>query len=192
MEERLMVCDEAGNDQYIETRTRVHTLGLWHRVIHIWVYDEEYLYIQQRAFTKKAFPGAYDITVAGHIDPHEDADTAALRECEEELNIKLAKDQLTLLGMYKESLIHGEDIDRELAQVYAVKQSIVSFEPLNEVIALGKVPLQEIHAILQDTLDQCHFYDLATKEIRLLNKEQLFIHALDYYVWVLEQIMKNS
>lgn len=188
MEEQLIVCDEHGCDLTTASRTLVHEQGLWHRVIHIWIYDDEYLYVQQRAFTKKAFPGAYDITVAGHQNPHEAALDSAIRECREELGLLLEPDQLHFIGTCQEAFQHDCLWDKEIADVYVVNYNITQIQPNDEVNTLGKIPINEIQALCDHTERICHFIDIQTNSIICLSKKELCIHEEAYYQWILKEI----
>lgn len=59
------------------------------RAIQIFVYNSEgKLYVQKRGKNKKRFPNYFCSSVAGHVEPKESYEQAALRELKEELNIK--------------------------------------------------------------------------------------------------------
>ena len=47
------------------------------------------LLLQKRSAQKDSFPGLYDISAAGHLDPGEDFAAAARRELAEELGVTL-------------------------------------------------------------------------------------------------------
>ena len=55
--------------------------------------------IQQRASTSKKYPG-YLETVSGGVEKDEDAITGIIRELEEELGIRVSKDNLIFIGSY--------------------------------------------------------------------------------------------
>ena len=70
------------------TRHQVHSEGLIHRAIHIFVLNPAgELFLQKRSHLKDVHPGAWDSSAAGHLDSGEDYDVAAVRELEEELGI---------------------------------------------------------------------------------------------------------
>ena len=60
---------------------------------HIWLWrrhkNDIELLVQQRALSKKTWPGYLDISAAGHIDAGETAVEAAVREAEEEIGYVL-------------------------------------------------------------------------------------------------------
>lgn len=71
-------------------RTEVHRLGLFHRAVHVLVFNSRgQVFLQKRARTKDRQPGLWDTSASGHVDAGEDYDTAAIRELHEELCIEL-------------------------------------------------------------------------------------------------------
>jgi isopentenyl-diphosphate delta-isomerase type 1 len=72
-------------------RRDVHARGLWHRAVHILVFDAQgRVFLQKRSMTKDASPGLWDSSCSGHVDAGEDYDTAAVRELGEELGLPAA------------------------------------------------------------------------------------------------------
>ena len=88
-EDLLPVVDE--HDRVVGTATRreVHARGLRHRAVHIVVRNSAgRILLQERGPGKDSFPGWWDVSVGGHVDPEEDYTEAAAREAEEELGIR--------------------------------------------------------------------------------------------------------
>ena len=78
------------NDYIIGTapRGKVHAENLWHRAIHILVFNTKgELFLQKRSAWKDKHPGKWDSSAAGHLDSGEDYETAARRELSEELGL---------------------------------------------------------------------------------------------------------
>lgn len=72
------------------TRREVHALGLWHRAVHVLVFDAAgRLFLQKRSLQKDMSPGMWDSSCSGHLDAGEDYDAAAVRELGEEIGIRL-------------------------------------------------------------------------------------------------------
>lgn len=187
--EYLCVCDEAGDPLYTAPRNKIHTQGLRHRVIHLWLVDEVYLYFQQRSADKEAFPLGYDITCAGHIDPKESAQDACIRECKEELGITLTEQQLQSIGTYYEEMMISNGIDRELADVFLCRFPLTSCRLNDEVLTVGKIKLDDIVKLLQHKQSDCNFYDLLKPQIRRLSASDIFLHEPAYYQWLLKAIL---
>ena len=74
-----------------ELRRNVHARGLWHRAIHVLVFDRAgRVFLQKRSMNKDLCPGLWDSSCSGHLDAGEDYDVAAVRELGEEIGVKVA------------------------------------------------------------------------------------------------------
>jgi isopentenyldiphosphate isomerase len=72
-------------------RREVHARGLWHRAVHVLVFDASgRVFLQKRSLRKDSSPGLWDSSCSGHVDAGEDYDTAAQRELGEEIGLHLA------------------------------------------------------------------------------------------------------
>ena len=70
----------------------IHSKGLLHKEIHVWLYTPDgKLIFQHRSKMKDTFPDKLDASVGGHVDIGESYEKAALRECKEELGIEIEK-----------------------------------------------------------------------------------------------------
>ncbi len=86
--EWLDVVDE--NDTIVgrERRGVIHARGLMHRSAQVLVFNsEKALLLQKRSLSKDEFPGLWDSSAAGHLDPGEGYADCARRELAEELGI---------------------------------------------------------------------------------------------------------
>jgi len=84
----LDVVDE--NNQVIgkETRAKIHRNGLWHRGVHVLIFNSKgYLILQNRSSAKNKFPNRYDCSVSEHLEEGETYEAAAIRGLREELKI---------------------------------------------------------------------------------------------------------
>jgi len=89
-EEHFDVVNERDEVTGRATRREVHARGLWHRAIHVLVFDREgRLFLQKRSMSKDTAPGLWDSSCSGHLDAGEDYDEAARRELLEEIGVKL-------------------------------------------------------------------------------------------------------
>ncbi len=71
-------------------RAEVHRKGLWHRAIHVWVFNRAgQVFLQKRSMAKDMAPGCWDSSCSGHLDAGEDYDGAAQRELGEEIGVHL-------------------------------------------------------------------------------------------------------
>ena len=72
-------------------RREVHARKLWHRAVHILVYNARgQVFLQKRSMLKDSSPGLWDSSCSGHVDAGEDYDTAAIRELGEEIGLTVA------------------------------------------------------------------------------------------------------
>lgn len=73
-------------------RAEVHARGLWHRAVHVLVFNAAgEVFLQKRSMRKDLAPGLWDSSCSGHLDAGEDYDAAARRELAEELGLRLER-----------------------------------------------------------------------------------------------------
>lgn len=89
-EEMFDVVNE--RDEVINLRPRrvVHRDGLLHRAVHLLVFNANgEVFLQKRSMLKDCFPGTWDSSSSGHLDPGETYDKCVIREAREEIGLKL-------------------------------------------------------------------------------------------------------
>ncbi len=80
------------------TRGEVHARDLWHRAVHILVFNARgEVFLQKRSPWKDKHPGKWDSSAAGHLDSGEDYAEAARRELAEELGMSAVEVEAGLL-----------------------------------------------------------------------------------------------
>jgi len=82
------------NDKVIgqAPRKEVHARGLWHRAVHVLVFNANGdVFLQKRSLKKDVAAGKWDSSASGHLDTGEDYDTCAVREVREEIGLHLAE-----------------------------------------------------------------------------------------------------
>jgi isopentenyl-diphosphate delta-isomerase type 1 len=73
------------------TRAEVHANGLWHRAVHVLVFNAAgSVFLQKRSLAKDSAPGCWDSSCSGHLDAGESYDAAAVRELREEIGLAVA------------------------------------------------------------------------------------------------------
>ena len=119
-------------------RSRIHAQQLRHRAVHIFLFNSRgELFLQTRSAQKDEFPGYYDSSAAGHVDPQESYADAAARELEEELGITAALKKIAELPACR-------DNGWEFSVFYtAVSDAPVSINP-EEIAEGGFYPVDEI------------------------------------------------
>jgi isopentenyldiphosphate isomerase len=69
-------------------RKEVHARGLWHRAIHVLVFNTRgEVFLQKRSMLKDTAKGKWDSSTSGHVDSGEDYDATAVRELSEEIGL---------------------------------------------------------------------------------------------------------
>jgi len=70
------------------SRREVHARGLWHRAIHVLVFNARgEVFLQKRSLKKDTAAGLWDSSSSGHVDTGEDYDDCAVRELREEIGL---------------------------------------------------------------------------------------------------------
>ena len=69
-------------------RKQVHATGLWHRAVHVLVFNARgEVFLQKRSMLKDTARGKWDSSSSGHLDTGEDYDICAVREVREEVGV---------------------------------------------------------------------------------------------------------
>ena len=81
------------------TRKEVHTRKLFHRAVHVLLFNEAgQVFLQKRSPNKDTAPNCWDSSASGHVDSGEAYYTTAIRECQEELGVEVEElERLTKL-----------------------------------------------------------------------------------------------
>ena len=73
-------------------RREVHARGLWHRAVHVLVFNARgEVFLQKRSMRKDTARGKWDSSSSGHLDTGEDYDACAVRELREEIGLLMAQ-----------------------------------------------------------------------------------------------------
>ncbi|MFW5813368.1 MAG: NUDIX hydrolase [Fibrobacterota bacterium] len=122
MKEYIDELDEAGAQTGRRfTRDWVHSRGLWHRTVHVWILNSGgELLIQRRSSLKESHPGLWDISAAGHCSSGDSSRGAAVREVKEELGLDVDPERLEYLFSVTQQFraCGREYIDNEFCDVY--------------------------------------------------------------------------
>lgn len=160
MKEYLDVRDYDGNKLgFTVERGKHQHKGWWYLCIHSYIMnDEGMLLIQQRAMTKKYFPGIWDIT-CGAVLAGETSLDAAIRETKEELGLDVSEFDCSFIG---ES--HCFDC---INHVYLFKGNVkLSDLSLNEdeVMAVKFIsPVEMLELIKNSEFKDPEYYDMMSK-----------------------------
>ena len=192
-EEILSYYDDEIKEIGRATRSKIHSEGLLHMVVHCWVVDKDkqWLYFQQRAFDKKDFPGFYDICAAGHIAAGEKVKTAAIREIEEEIGLELEQEKLKYVGSIRDRTYMNDFNNNEVCQIYMFSVKNPEFLIGEEVERIVKVQLIEYEKFVFNKADSISAYSLDNGSEILIRREEFLIPNAEYIDLILAAI-KNE
>src|SRR5580692_2637126 len=73
-------------------RHEVHARGLWHRAVHVLVFNARgEVFLQKRSVLKDTAKGKWDSSSSGHVDTGETYDACAVRELREEIGLTVTQ-----------------------------------------------------------------------------------------------------
>ena len=126
--EYLDVLDENGKKTgKTAPRKEVHSKGLWHKGVHVWIINsKKELLVQRRSKNKDVYPNKLYISVAGHPLSGEDEIDSIKREFEEEIGIALDAKKLEYLFTYSQEVVEndGKFLDNQFYDVYLVEMDL--------------------------------------------------------------------
>ncbi|MBT8393566.1 MAG: NUDIX domain-containing protein [Bacteroidia bacterium] len=165
MDEYIDIVTETGKPTGKKAlKSEAHKHGWWHNTIHLWLYTlNGEILLQQRSHKKSIFPLLWDVSAAGHIDAGESYISAAVRETEEELGLRLDAKDLIKIGVNKHlsTYENGSIKDNEFHQVYIAELTVELKDLIpqeDEVEELKLVSFREFKTLL-DTKDNNHFVE---------------------------------
>jgi len=154
-QELLDLVDLSGRVIGQATRERVHREGLLHRAVHllIWHTDGRIL-LQKRSASKACCPGLWDTSVGGHVGSGEEPIESALRECREELGLRVDANELEPLGRH---LFDQDTSDPELVDSWGIVHPGPFFPDPGEVEEVAWFSLEEVERLLVSGAATPHF-----------------------------------
>ena len=145
-------------------KAAIHAQGLRHRDTHAWITNGREVLQQQRRWDKSIMPGAWDISVGGHVAAGESYLDAAVRETQEELGLDLSAERFARIGMVAAQLsFPGWERPHNI-----VGDNFVVYEP---GLRLNDLELQEEEAL------RARWYPIDQLERDLLSPETRHLHA---------------
>lgn len=118
-EEYLDIVDENNNPTGEERlRSEVHSQGIWHRTVHIYLFREnegniEFL-VHLRSEEKDLNPGKWDTRFGGHLQTGQSIEEAAVSELKDEIGLEVQPAELITGDVYKPD----KSTNREFTQTY--------------------------------------------------------------------------
>ena len=136
--------------------------GRYHLVVHVWIHDENGRYlISQRSKSRTKNPLLWEC-VGGSVLAGEDSLTAALRETEEEIGVKLSPSAGRLMFSKVREEINGV-VFRDIVDVWSFKYD-------------GEAKLENATT---DEVEQAH--RMTAEEIKALWDKGLLVPSLEYF-----------
>lgn len=156
-------------------RNAMHTDGDWHKVVQIFVVNNNKIMLQQRALSKKSDPGKWCASASGHISAGEESYEAAIKEFQEELGIKIEKKDLLLIDTFKSPSITFNNgnkiINNHFVDLYVVNKEI----NINDI----NIQPEEVNQVDYFSIDE--FINMVKKcDDRLTNTPILFNRLVEY------------
>jgi len=123
VDELIDICDEDNILLGIQKmKSEAHAKGLWHRSVHIWIYNSHgEILLQLRAKNKDLCPDVWDLSVGGHVGAGEKIEIAVMREAKEEISLDVEWDDVQFSKIKKEHFVYKEMINKELYHVHLLK-----------------------------------------------------------------------
>ena len=116
--EIIDIFDDYENLIGISEKDEAHKNKKWHKAVNLYIIDSKgNILLQKRSSFKKQYPNYWSCSVGGHVLSKEEPIDAIVRECYEELNLKIDKINLIHVASYKES----NDSNFEFLNTYILK-----------------------------------------------------------------------
>jgi isopentenyl-diphosphate delta-isomerase type 1 len=134
------------NDQILGqiTRAEAHKHNIMHRAVHIFIQNESDLWLlQRRSSNKDLDPLKWTTSCSGHVDAGESYAQAALRECREELGIKITESDLKEIFRCNPCRETG----MEFVRVYISEKKFEEFSP--DICEISTIDFYTIPALIE-------------------------------------------
>jgi 8-oxo-dGTP diphosphatase len=152
-----IVDDEGEPTGEIRPKNEIHRLGLQHRDVHVWITDGTNVLEQQRIWSKKIMPGAWDI-LGEHVGAGESYLDAAVRGTQEEFGLRLPAERFRPAGRLAAAMViepgPNQWTHRTVGDNFVVVERDLSLDSLrlqaSEVIGARWYPIDQLEEDIQD------------------------------------------
>ncbi|HIT71211.1 MAG TPA: NUDIX domain-containing protein [Candidatus Scatovivens faecipullorum] len=177
MEEKFDVLLENGEfSGKVETRSKCHKLGLWHKAVALFIINSQNeVLLQKRSASKKMWPNLWDISAGGHVLAGEFGFEAIIREIKEELGSNINKNDILFLGASTSQNIKGEIINKHFNEYYIVNKDIDISKLILQEEEVSEVKWFKKDDVIRRINDN---YDGIT------DKEGCWEYLKKYYEWI--------
>ena len=139
--EYIDIYDEDNNllEKKVE-REYAHDNNLWHREILVLIINEKKeILLQQRSYKKRNLKGKWGL-LAGHVTSGQNEEETVIREVDEEVGLKIKKQDLKFIKLYKK----GEYHNKKFQYIYLIKT--------NNPISNYKINYSEIRKLKYESI----------------------------------------
>jgi isopentenyldiphosphate isomerase len=151
MEEMIEVLDENGKKTgVIKPKSQIKKDGDFHKAISILIINSKKgILIQRRSHEKRVYPDLWSIFLRGHIRAHEESIDACMRELEEELGLKVSKEEIKFTHISKHNDIDHGYINNIFFDNYILNTDIRDFKLGDEVSETKFISLKELEGLIE-------------------------------------------
>ena len=153
--ELLAIFDPSGRKIGVKPRAQVHRDGDWHMLVFVLSARPEShggirLLLQLRARPDDPYRGQVDVLAGGHVSDEESHREGAIRECREEVGLRLEAEELTYLGNRRLEDLAGV-CQRVIQHFYLCRRQIFLSDVLftDEVDGFVEVDLDEFAELIE-------------------------------------------
>lgn len=131
-------------------RKEVHTTGLWHRCVHIWVMNSSReLLLQKRSIKARHHPGQWEASASGHVSAGESKLEAAVKELSEEVGINADPSEFIFIDEIKVRVDRGDNTgtNNHIDDIYLLEHDVAAEDVVfqkEEVDSVEFVPWREL------------------------------------------------
>ncbi len=177
MVEHVVLVDKNNTVLGTAPKATVHTSDTpLHRAFSVFLFnDKNELLLQQRALSKKTWPGIWSNSCCGHPQLHEKTADAASRRLQQELGIEISADDLwcALPDFWYRAVLDGV-VEHEICPVFIARYNGVPKLNPDEVEATRWIAWDDFLSTSPGT-----FSEWCEKEAKLLSESPEFITWLD-------------
>lgn len=182
-------------------RKKVHSIGLWHKTFHCWIYRNDngkgLIWVQRRSSSKSDFPSKLDITVGRHLLEGE-TDKEAVRRVSAEIGAEVPFSDLTYIGVRSHSEHVGSFINNEHNSVflYNAPYSLSDLNPNpSEVSAVLQIDAAELLSLFKGRKRHITAYELSLDSGKNIRQSRISIkdfvpHDKEYYKEICMSVIK--
>lgn len=154
VDELIKIYDENNNYSNENLMKSVaHKNGLWHRAVHICIYNSSgEILLQKRASCKELFPDMWDISVAGHVGVDDTELGAAVREISEEIGVEVKESDLDFYKIFKVNGRYKEILNNEFYYLYFLKLDLDLSDLKLQVEEVSDVQFVSIENVLDNSI----------------------------------------